>query len=42
MEKIRNWWKRFNMTPVERYLSNAIDHYDLEQSQRELARKGLY
>jgi|TARA_B100002019_G_C21048856_1_gene488161 hypothetical protein len=42
MEKIKKWWKRFNMSPIEKYLSESKDHYDLEVRQRELARKGIY
>lgn len=30
------------MSPAEKYLSQAKDHYDLEQRQKELALKGIY
>jgi hypothetical protein len=39
---IKRWWRNFNMTPAEKYLSQAKDHYDLEQRQKELALKGIY
>lgn len=30
MIKIKNWWKRFSMSPMERRLSEAKDIYELE------------
>ena len=31
MAKIKQWWKTFTMTPVEKYLSEAQDAYELER-----------
>lgn len=33
----KNWIRMINMTPTERYLSQARDIYDLEQRQKNLA-----
>jgi len=33
----KDWIRMINMTPTERYLSQATDRYDLEQRQKNLA-----
>jgi len=33
----KDWIRMINMTPTERYLSQAKDRYDLEQRQKNLA-----
>jgi len=33
----KDWLRMINMTPTERYLSQATDRYDLEQRQKNLA-----
>lgn len=30
MRKVKNWWKKFSMSPMERRLSEAKDIYELE------------
>lgn len=42
MSTLIEWFKRLSMSPAERYLSQATDHYDLEQRQKELRYKGIW
>lgn len=36
ISKIKTWWKNYNMTPDEKYLSSATDMVDLEQRMKKL------
>ena len=42
MSALIEWFRKMMMSPAERYLSQATDHYDLEQRQKELRRKGIW
>ena len=42
MSKIIAWFRKQSMDPVERYLSESTDLVDLENRQRDLARKGIW
>ena len=42
MSALMEWFKMLNMSPVERYLSQATDLHDLEQRQKELRYKGIW
>jgi len=42
MSALIEWFRKLNMSPQERYLSQAVDHYDLEQRQKELRYKGIW
>ena len=37
MKSIAKWWKKTQMTPIERYLSQSEDLVDLEQRQKKLS-----
>ena len=36
------WWKRSQMTQIEKYLSESHDLVDLEQRQKRLQRAGIW
>jgi len=36
LKHLQAWWKNFTMSSEERYLSNSIDHGDLENRLRRL------
>ena len=42
MDKVKRWWKTFRMDPNTRYLSEAVDHVDLEQRLKKLQRQGIW
>jgi len=41
LKKIKSWWHNFTMSPVEKYLSTAKTHHELENMIQELTRKGI-
>jgi len=36
------WWKRSQMSQVEKYLSESVDLVDLESRQKTLQRRGIW
>lgn len=42
MTKLKNFWKNLWMDPVTKYLSQSVDHVDLEHRMKELQRKGIW
>ena len=43
LKKILNYFREdYQRVQIEKYLSQSIDHYDLEQRQKRLAYKGIY
>lgn len=42
IKAIVTWLRKQQMDPVERYLSESTDLVDLENRQRDLARKGIW
>ena len=40
--KFKKWWTNLLMDPYTKYLSNAVDHVDLEQRLQNLQRKGIW
>ena len=42
MIKLKKWWSNFWMDPTTKYLSQSVDHIDLEQRIKRLQRKGIW
>ena len=42
MSALIEWYRKLMMSPAEKYLSQAKDHNDLEQRQKELRYKGIW
>lgn len=42
LKSIAKWWKKTQMSPIEKYLSESQDMVDLEQRQQRLQRRGIW
>ena len=42
LKSIAKWWKKTQMSPIEKYLAESQDMVDLEQRQQRLQRKGIW
>jgi hypothetical protein len=42
ISSLKKWWSNLWMDPTTKYLSQSVDHMDLEQRIKRLQRKGIW